>query len=52
MFSTNVVEFKEPGVGVVELVDCVSDLFGETNGGEKLVGEGGVDSIETFTPVV
>ena len=52
MFSTNVVKFKEPGVGVVEFVGCVSDLFGETNGGEKLVGEGGVNPVETFAPVV
>ena len=52
MFSANVVEFEKSGVLFVELVGCVGDLDGEADGGEELVGEGGVDSVETLTSVV
>ena len=52
MFSTNVVEFKEPGVGVVELVNCVCDLLGETNGGKELVGESRVDTVKALAPII
>jgi hypothetical protein len=52
LFSANVVEFKEPGVSVVKLSCGGNDLFGEANGGEELVGEGGVDTIKALTPIV
>ena len=52
MFSTNVVEFKEPGVSVVEFVSGVNDLCGVANGNEKLVGKGNVNSIEAFASIV
>jgi hypothetical protein len=52
VFSTNVVEFKEPGVGVVEFVSGVNDLCGVADGSEKLVGKGGVGSIKALAPIV
>jgi hypothetical protein len=52
LFSTNVVEFKESVVGVVKFVSGVSDLCGVANGSEKLVGKGGVNSIEAFASIL
>ena len=52
MFSTNVVEFEKPGVGIVEFASGVNDLCGVADGSEKLVSEGGVNSIKAFASVV
>ncbi len=39
-------------VGAIEFVGGVNDLCGVADGCEKLVGEGGVDSIEAFASIV
>ena len=52
LFATDIVEFEKPGVLCVEFGGCGGDLCWEANGGEELVGEGGMDSVETLTSVV
>ena len=52
LFATNVVKFEKPGVLCVEFGGCIGDLRGEANVGEKLVGEGGVDTVKALAPII
>ena len=50
--AADAVDFEKSLVGVVELGGGVGYLWGKTNVGEELVGEGSVGAIEAFASIV